>query len=75
MGQQLALSAGVATGAILVHLTMAARSSAVLAAADFLRAFLTVSLCAALSALAYLRLPPEAGAEVSGHRVAAGQGH
>ena len=75
MGQQLALSAGVATGAILVHLTMAARSSAVLAAADFLPAFLTVSLCAALSALAYLRLPPEAGAEVSGHRVAAGQGH
>ena len=49
MGQQLSLSAGVATGAILVHFTMAARGGTVLAAGDFVPAFLTVGVCAALS--------------------------
>ena len=67
MGQQLSLSAGVATGAILVHLTMAARGGTALTATDFVPAFLTVGVCAALSCLAYVRLPADAGAEVSGH--------
>jgi EmrB/QacA subfamily drug resistance transporter len=73
MAQQLSLSAGVAIGAIVLHATMAARGGDALAAADFVPAFLAVGLCAALSALAYLRLPPEAGAEVSGHAVPAAQ--
>ncbi len=67
MGQQLSLSAGVASGAILVHLTMAARGGTALTATDFVPAFLTVGVCAALSCLAYVRLPADAGAEVSGH--------
>jgi hypothetical protein len=62
------LSAGVATGAIILHATMAARGGGALAAGDFAPAFLAVGACAALSALAYLRLPGDAGAEVSGHR-------
>jgi EmrB/QacA subfamily drug resistance transporter len=67
MAQQLALSAGVAAGAIILHLSMASRGSGALVAADFAPAFLTVGALAALSALAYLRLPRNAGAEVSGH--------
>ena len=71
MAQQLSLSAGVATGAILLHVTMAARGGGALEATDFLPAFLAVGVCAMLSALAYLRLPGDAGAEVSGHVPAA----
>ena len=72
MAQQLSLSAGVATGAILLHLTMAARGGGALQASDFEPAFLAVGACAALSALVYLHLPGNAGAEVSGHRSGSG---
>ena len=72
MAQQLSLSAGVATGAILLHLTMAARGGGALLASDFEPAFLAVGACAALSALVYLHLPGNAGAEVSGHRSGSG---
>ncbi len=71
MAQQLALSAGVATGAIILHATMAGRGGGVLAAGDFTPAFLTVGALAVLSGLAYLHLPHDAGAEVSGHVAAA----
>jgi MFS family permease len=67
MAQQLSLSAGVATGAVMLHLTMSARGATALSPADFVPAFLTVGIAAALSGLVYLRLPPDAGAEVSGH--------
>ncbi|MGD9508531.1 MAG: MFS transporter [Geminicoccaceae bacterium] len=70
MAQQLSLSAGVAAGAITVHLSMSARGAASLTATDFVPAFLMVAITAALSALVYLRLPADAGAEVSGHGVA-----
>ena len=72
MAQQLSLSAGVATGAILLHLTMAARGGGALRASDFEPAFLAVGACAALSALVYLHLPGNAGAEVSGHHSGSG---
>ena len=72
MAQQLSLSAGVASGAIILHLTMAARGGGALLAADFEPAFLAVGACAALSALVYLHLPGNAGAEVSGHRSRSG---
>jgi EmrB/QacA subfamily drug resistance transporter len=73
MAQQLSLSAGVAVGAVVLHLAMAARGGGgggTLAAVDFVPAFLAVGACAGLSALAYLRLPADAGAEVSGHGAA-----
>ena len=66
MMQQLSLSIGVGTGALLLHLTVAARGDEHVAAGDFAPAFFIVALVSALSALAYLRLPPDAGAEVSG---------
>jgi MFS family permease len=66
MMQQLSLSVGVGTGALLLHLVVQARGGERLAAGDFAPAFFTVALVAALSALAYVRLSPDAGAEVSG---------
>jgi hypothetical protein len=66
MMQQLSLSIGVGAGALLLHVTVAARGGEHLAADDFAPAFFAVALVAALATLAYLRLPPDAGAEVSG---------
>ena len=66
MMQQLSLSIGVGTGALLLHLTVAARGGEHLAAGDFAPAFFTVALIGALSSLVYLPLPADAGAEVSG---------
>jgi EmrB/QacA subfamily drug resistance transporter len=71
MAQQLSLSVGVGTGALLLHVAMAARGSGELQVGDFGPAFLAVGAFAAASALVYLRLPADAGAEVSGHGAAA----
>ena len=70
MAQQLSLSVGVGTGALLLHATMAARGGGALQPGDFVPAFVAVGVCAALSALAFVRLPASAGAEVSGHQAA-----
>ncbi len=66
MMQQLSLSIGVGTGALLLHLTVAARGGGQLAAGDFWPAFFAIGCLATLSALVYLPLAPDAGAEVSG---------
>lgn len=66
MMQQLSLSVGVGTGALLLHLTVVARGGERLAAGDFAPAFFAIALIAALSVLAYVPLSPDAGAEVSG---------
>ncbi len=66
MMQQLSLSIGVGTGALVLHLAVAARGGEQLAAGDFAPAFFTVAVIGALSALVYLPLPADAGAEVSG---------
>jgi EmrB/QacA subfamily drug resistance transporter len=67
MMQQLSLSVGVGAGALVLHLAVAAGGGGRLAPGDFLPAFLAVAAVSACSALVYLRLPPDAGAEVSGH--------
>jgi EmrB/QacA subfamily drug resistance transporter len=66
MMQQLSLTVGVGTGALLLHLSMAARGGEHIATGDFTTAFFAVALVAAASALVYLPLAPNAGAEVSG---------
>jgi EmrB/QacA subfamily drug resistance transporter len=66
MAQQLSLSVGVGSGALLLHLTMSARGGEHLLASDFRPAFYVVGAIAALSALVYLPLPRDAGAEMSG---------
>lgn len=72
MMQQLSLSAGVAVGAMVLHVTVSAGGGLAQIRADsFAPAFLTVGAIATLSAIVFLRLPADAGAEVSGHRVVA----
>jgi EmrB/QacA subfamily drug resistance transporter len=65
--QQLSLSVGIGTGALLLHLTVTARGDTHLAAMDFAPAFFALGLLSALSCLVHLQLRPDAGAEVSGH--------
>jgi EmrB/QacA subfamily drug resistance transporter len=76
MAQQLSLSIGAGTGALALHLAAAARGGegAAPAVPDFGAAFLVVAAFGALSALAFVRLPPDAGAEISGHKPAPRQG-
>jgi EmrB/QacA subfamily drug resistance transporter len=66
MMQQLSLTVGVATAALLLHLSAAARGGEHLANADFMAAFFGVAILAAASVLAYVPLAADAGAEVSG---------
>jgi EmrB/QacA subfamily drug resistance transporter len=67
VSQQVAISAGVAVGALTVEMTMALRQAAQPMASDFAPAFVVVALLSGLSALLFLRLPPNAGHEISGH--------
>ncbi|WP_448204067.1 DHA2 family efflux MFS transporter permease subunit [Azospirillum sp. sgz302134] len=66
--QQISLSLGVAVGALVLHLTQVFAGGAALAPVDFVPAFLTVGAMACVSALFFVPLPPDAGAEISGHR-------
>lgn len=65
VAQQLAISSGVAVGALAAELSVRFRDSGPLAAADFPPAFLTVAAISALSMLIFMRLSPDAGAEMA----------
>lgn len=71
VGQQLSLSIGVGLGALILHAVVTLRGGAAATAADFAPAFLIVGLVSASAALVFRRLPPDAGAEVSGRKIAA----
>jgi len=68
MVQQLAQSLGVSVGALVLHVTVVLRHGDGLSPADFWPAFVTVGLVSLLSIPAFMALPRDAGAEVSGHR-------
>lgn len=65
VAQQLAISSGVAIGAMAVEVTMHVKGNATLDAADFPPAFLAVAAISALSVFFFARLAPDAGAEMS----------
>jgi EmrB/QacA subfamily drug resistance transporter len=65
VAQQLAISTGVALGALAVEMTVAFRGHGALEAQDFPPAFLAVALISALSAIIFARLSPDAGAELA----------
>jgi predicted MFS family arabinose efflux permease len=65
VAQQLAVSTGVAVGAMAVELTVYLRGSGPLRANDFPPAFLAVALISALSVCVFAQLSPEAGAEMA----------
>lgn len=67
--QQVAISIGVSIGAITLETMQRINGSATLTLAEFPVAFLVIGLIALLPLLSYARLAPDAGAEVSGHRV------
>jgi EmrB/QacA subfamily drug resistance transporter len=66
--QQLSLAGGVAVAALLLETARSTAGRSELLAADFQQAFIAIGVLAALSLAFYLRLAPDAGAEVSGHR-------
>jgi EmrB/QacA subfamily drug resistance transporter len=65
VAQQLAISAGVAFGALAVEITVSLRGHGMLEARDFPPAFLAVAVISALSAIIFARLSPNAGAELA----------
>jgi MFS family permease len=65
MAQQLSLTVGVALGAMTLHLTQLFAGTE-LGPNDFAPAFLVVAAPAVVSALIFLRLPADAGAELTG---------
>jgi EmrB/QacA subfamily drug resistance transporter len=66
VGQQLAISTGVAVGAAMVELSLRWRGGTDLVAGDFTAAFLVVAVISTASALLFRKLPADAGAEMSG---------
>ncbi|GEC14818.1 MFS transporter [Nitrobacter winogradskyi] len=69
VNQQLAISAGVALGAFSVETTMLFRHGTELTAGDFGPGFLVVSVLSAMSTFYFMRLPADAGHQVSGRRM------
>ena len=68
--QQLSLSTGVAVGALVVEITLRLKHGGAMGAADFPPAFLAIGAISASAALIFVRLAPDAGAELSGRKVA-----
>jgi EmrB/QacA subfamily drug resistance transporter len=66
--QQLSLSTGVAVGALVVEFTLRLRHSPTMGINDFPPAFLFVGLLSASAVFIFLRLPHDAGAELSGKK-------
>jgi hypothetical protein len=67
MAQQLSQSMGVAAGAMFLYLTLAIHGAESPGPADFSFAFAAVAMLSVLAVPFFLRMSPEAGAEVSGH--------
>ena len=70
MAQQLSQTAGVASGALLLQLMLLLRGQTALTAADFYPAFMGVAMISLASVPFFLKMSPDAGAEVSGRAVA-----
>ncbi len=68
VSQQLSLSVGVSVGAWMLEMALGGRGGANLRMDDFLPAFVTVGLISASAVFVFLRLDPDAGTEVSGHK-------
>ncbi len=65
VAQQLSISVGVAIGALAVDLTLWRRGHATITAADFQPAYITIAIISACAFFVFVRLPPDAGAELA----------
>jgi EmrB/QacA subfamily drug resistance transporter len=72
--QQLSLSSGVAVGALVVEFVLRLKQGATISAAEFPPAFLVVAALSATAALVFVRLSPDAGAQLSGRTAVARRG-
>jgi EmrB/QacA subfamily drug resistance transporter len=70
VAQQLSLSTGVAVGALVVETALRLKHGTAMGAMDFPPAFLAVGALSASAAFIFARLPPDAGAELSGRKAA-----
>jgi hypothetical protein len=70
VAQQLALSTGVAVGALVVEITLRLKHGTTMGAFDFPPAFIAVGLLTAAASLVFVRLAPDAGAELAGRKIA-----
>ena len=68
MAQRLSQSLGVAIGAYVLQISGILQGHADVVAADFPPAFIAIALLSAVSLFFHAALPPDAGAEISGHR-------
>lgn len=66
MAQQLSQTAGVATAALMLHTVLTLRGGTSLVAGDFYPVFVGVAMISLLSVPFFLKMSPDAGAEVSG---------
>ena len=71
VAQQLSLAMGVACAAFVLEVAQYLRGDTSLSVPDFAVAFFVVALVSGLSIFSYVRLPADAGAEVSGKPAAA----
>ncbi len=74
MAQQLSQTAGVATAALLLHTVLTLRGGTTLAAVDFYPVFVGIAMISLLSVPFFLKMSPDAGAEVSGRAQCADRG-
>jgi EmrB/QacA subfamily drug resistance transporter len=65
VAQQVSISVGIAIGGLAVDLTLWARASDTIKAADFQPAFLAIAVIAGTASLLFARLPVDAGAELA----------
>ena len=65
VSQQVSISAGVAIGALAVDLTLWARGTSVITAADFQPAFIAIAVIAGCAFFVFARMPADAGAELA----------
>jgi hypothetical protein len=68
MAQQLAQSIGVGLTALAVHLSLTLHGHTTISSEDVALGFFTIGLAAILSTIFFLRLPPDAGAELTERR-------
>ena len=68
VAQQLSLSTGVAAGALVVEITLWLKNGAAMGVYDFPPAFLAVGALTAAASVVFVRLAPDAGAELAGRK-------
>lgn len=68
MAQQLFLTLGVGLGALILHLSQVWRGATAVTAIDLIPAYLFIGFLSLLSVLFFIRLSPDVGEEMSGHK-------